>query len=106
MTLQRRLLVRRMCTSLLWASVLAVPAGARGQGGSGDPASRAAMMRARPGDRVLVHVYGEPALSDAATLDERGRVMLPRIGMIQADAMSIAALRDTVRSRMGTFLRE
>lgn len=71
-----------------------------------DPVSRAASSRPRPGDRVVVHVYGEPHLSDAATLDERGRIMLPRIGLIQADAFTIAALRDTVRARMGAFLRE
>jgi polysaccharide export outer membrane protein len=69
-------------------------------------ASRAALTHARPGDRVAVHVYGEPQLTDAATLDEQGRIMLPRIGMIQADAMPIAALRDTIRSRMSAFLRD
>jgi polysaccharide export outer membrane protein len=71
-----------------------------------DIATRSARMRARPGDRVAVHVYGDPTFSDAATLDEKGRIMLPRIGMIQADAMSIAELRDTVRARLSTILRD
>jgi polysaccharide export outer membrane protein len=71
-----------------------------------DLASRASMMKPMPGDRVILHVYGDPSLSDAATLDERGRIVLPRIGMVQADAYSIAALRDTIRSRMAAILKE
>jgi polysaccharide export outer membrane protein len=69
-------------------------------------AARAAQMRAQPGDRVAVHVYGDPTFSDAATLDEKGRIMLPRVGMIQANAMAIADLRDTVRARLSTTIRE
>ena len=71
-----------------------------------DVASRAAQMRPRPGDKVAVHVYGDPTLSDAATLDEKGRIMLPRIGLIQADALPIAALRDTVRARLSTIVKD
>lgn len=91
------------------ASALIVAGGSwlGAQSASGtDIASRAALMRARTGDRVVVHVYGDPTLSDAATLDEKGRIMLPRIGMIQADAMTIAALRDTVRARLSAVLRD
>jgi polysaccharide export outer membrane protein len=106
MTLQCRTTVIHMCGIPLALLLAALPSTVSGQTRTSDPAMRAAMMRARPGDRVVVHVYGEPTLSDNATLDERGRVMLPRIGMIQADAMPIAALRDTIRNRMATFLRD
>jgi polysaccharide export outer membrane protein len=106
MALQRKTTGGWRRSALLAAALAGLPAMAFGQSRTSDPAMRAAMMRARPGDRVVVHVYGEPTLSDNATLDERGRVMLPRIGMIQADAMPIAALRDTIRARMATFLRD
>ena len=99
-------LTRRLATNLLAFTLTTVPGIASGQGGGTDPATRAAMMRARPGDRVVVQVYGEPTLSGNATLDERGRIMLPRIGQIQADALPIAGLRDTIRARMAVFLRE
>jgi protein involved in polysaccharide export with SLBB domain len=96
----------RICTGfLVWAMVIA-PGIVAAQANATDPATRAAMMRGRPGDRVVVRVYGEPTLSGEATFDERGRIMLPRIGLIQADALPIAELRDTIRSRMATFLRE
>lgn len=78
----------------------------RAQSEAAGLATRAAMMRPMPGDRVAMHVYGDPGLSDAATIDEMGRIMLPRIGMIQADAMTIAALRDTIRARMSSILRD
>jgi protein involved in polysaccharide export with SLBB domain len=93
--------------ALLVASVVfATPMDAPAQEGPTDPALRAAMTHAQPGDRVAVQVYGEPTLTGVATLDERGRVMLPRIGLLQADAMTIAQLRDTIRARMAAFLRE
>jgi polysaccharide export outer membrane protein len=63
-------------------------------------------MQPRPGDRVMVQVYGEPTLTGVATLDEKGRITLPRIGMIQASAMTIADLRDTVRTRLAGILRD
>lgn len=69
-------------------------------------AARVAEMRPQTGDKVAVRVFGDPAFSDVATLDEMGRIMLPRIGMIQASAMTIAALRDTVRARLSTILRD
>jgi polysaccharide export outer membrane protein len=59
-----------------------------------------------PGDKVSVRVYGDPSLSDVATLDEKGRITLPRIGMLQADAVPIASLRDTIRARLSAILRE
>src|SRR4051812_26374064 len=93
-------LVRLPLLSLLAAGLLAANADAQDASTLLDLATRAAGMKARPGDRVAVHVYGEPSLSDAATLDEMGRITLPRVGLIQAGAMTIAELRDTVRARL------
>ena len=59
-----------------------------------DQAMRAAASRPRPGDRVALKVFdGEASISDVATVDETGRIMLPKIGLIQADAMPIPAIR-------------
>ena len=69
-------------------------------------AARASSAHVRAGDRVSMRVFGEPGLSDIATVDEMGRVVLPRIGVIQADAFSIAALRDTVRARVSLHVRD
>lgn len=69
-------------------------------------ATRAAQMRASPGDRVALHVYGQPTLTDASTVDEKGRIALPQIGLIQASAMTIADLRDTIRARLSAVIRD
>ena len=79
---------------------------ASAQSSLGELAQRAAMLKPVPGDRVTMHVYGDPTMSDASTVDERGRIVLPRVGMIQADAYTAAELRDTVRARAATILRE
>src|SRR4051794_20901895 len=79
---------------------------AQGQSTLGELAQRAAMLKPMPGDRVVLHVYGEPSMSDIATLDERGRITLPRIGTIQADAYPAGILRDTIRARESKILQE
>lgn len=104
MILPRLRLASRLVLAMLL--VAANSAIATAQSSAGDLASRASMMRAMPGDKVAVRVYGDPALSDIATLDEKGRITLPRIGVLQADAVPIAALRDTIRARMSAILRE
>jgi protein involved in polysaccharide export with SLBB domain len=85
--------------------VLCGPAGIA-QSRQPEIAARASSAYARAGDRVTMRVFGEPSMSDVATVDELGRVVLPRIGTIQADAMSIAALRDTVRQRVSLHVRD
>jgi protein involved in polysaccharide export with SLBB domain len=77
-----------------------------GQSTLAELAQRASALKPMPGDRVIVHVYAEPALSDIANVDERGRIMLPRIGGIQADAYTIAELRDTIRTRLSATQKE
>jgi protein involved in polysaccharide export with SLBB domain len=86
--------------------VVSLPSTALAQSSAGDLAIRASATRPVSGDKVAVRVYGDPALSDMATVDEKGRITLPRIGMLQADAVSIAALRDTIRTRYSAILRE
>jgi protein involved in polysaccharide export with SLBB domain len=90
-----------LLAALAWPTRIAVA-----QAATSDLARRASMSNPRPGDRVILHVYGEPAFNDAATVDENGNISLPRIGLIPASSYSIAALRDTIRMRMGAFLKE
>ena len=67
---------------------------------------RAAAGHPEPGDRVWLHVWREPKLSDTIQVDENGQVQFPKIGLIDASTMTIGAFRDTVRSRFGAFLRD
>jgi protein involved in polysaccharide export with SLBB domain len=67
---------------------------------------RAVTAHPRPGDRVWFHVWREPKLSDTVMVDERGDVMLPKVGIVNASALTIGAFRDTVRVRIAEFLRD
>jgi polysaccharide export outer membrane protein len=96
-------LSRLACLAVAMA-LAATPAS--GQSTLGDLAQRAAALRPVPGDRVLMTTYGDPSMNGASIVDERGRIMLPRVGMIQADAFTAAALRDTIRARATLVLRE
>lgn len=71
----------------------------------GASAQRAAEARIEPGDRVAVKVYREPTLSDEVVVNSRGEIVLARIGTINAAAIAVGALEDTLRARYGTFLR-
>jgi len=65
----------------------------------------AAAARIRPGDQVAIRVWREPELSDTLVVDERGEVVLPRIGLMRVDQQSASALRDTLRQRYAQYLR-
>jgi protein involved in polysaccharide export with SLBB domain len=97
-----------VCVALLAAAV-GGPAGAQMQQAADSiPAfvRRAAIEHAEPGDRVWLHVWREPKLSDTVTVDERGRVLFPKIGLVDASALPIADFRDTVRARFAEYLRD
>jgi polysaccharide biosynthesis/export protein VpsN len=86
------------------------PLGAQASRQQGDSISasvrRAAADHPKPGDRVWLHVWREPKLSDTVTVDERGNVLFPKIGLVNAGSLSITSLRDTVRARFGDFYRD
>jgi protein involved in polysaccharide export with SLBB domain len=67
---------------------------------------RAASEHPQPGDRVWLHVWREQKLSDTVMVDERGEVMLPKIGIVKASALTIGEFRDTVRTRFAEFFRD
>src|SRR5262245_6176211 len=69
-------------------------------------AIRAASSRPQPGDRIFVHIVGEPLLSDTVTVNERGEVALPKLGVLNIGRLSISDVQDTVRTRYARLLRE
>lgn len=69
-------------------------------------AVRAASARPQPGDRLFVHIVGEPLLSDTVTVNERGEVALARLGVLNIARLSISELQDTVRARYARLYRE
>jgi polysaccharide biosynthesis/export protein len=69
------------------------------------PAERAAEAHVEPGDRVQVKVYREPTLSDEVMVNDRGEIILARIGTVHAASYTLQTLGDTLRGRYATFLR-
>jgi protein involved in polysaccharide export with SLBB domain len=69
-------------------------------------AVRAGDSRVQPGDRVSVKIYREPGLSDEVMVNERGDIILAKIGTIHAASVTIRALEDTLRRRFSVYLRE
>jgi protein involved in polysaccharide export with SLBB domain len=67
--------------------------------------SRAAASQPQPGDRIVIHVVGEPNLSDTMMINEHGDAPFARLGVIHVTDLSIAALEDTLRGRYAKFLR-
>lgn len=72
---------------------------------TGSPALLASAAHPEPGDRLVVHVLGEPLLSDTVTVNERGEVPLAKIGVLSVSPLSIAQVEDTLRSRYADYLR-
>jgi protein involved in polysaccharide export with SLBB domain len=58
------------------------------------------------GDDVVVIVFREKELSGRSFVDERNQIALPRLGLIDVSRLSADMLRDTIRARYATFLRD
>lgn len=96
---------RRIALLVLAVALVAPRAGAQ------DSARVAAALRAgdsrvQPGDRVSVKVYREPGLSDEVMVNERGDIVLSKVGTVHAASVTIRALEDTLRRRFSVYLRE
>ena len=61
--------------------------------------------RIQPGDRILLKVWREPALSDTLTVDQDGMAVLPRLGPMSLARQTVGALQDSLRQRYAEFLR-
>ena len=62
--------------------------------------------RLAAGDDVVVVVFQEKELSARVYVDGRNQIALPRLGVFDVGSMTTDMLRDTVRARYATFLRE
>lgn len=105
--MHHRSLTSFVAASLLAALALSVPGMALDAQVAEEtsPILRAAQARVQPGDRLAVKVFREPQLSDAVMVDARGDVALPRIGVLHVADYGILELQDTLRARLGAFLR-
>lgn len=86
------------------------PAGAQAGDAATDStavaAQRAANVAIAVGDRVAIRIWREPGLSDSAiVVDERGDVVVARVGTLHVAGQSIAAVQDTLRVRFAEYLR-
>lgn len=68
-------------------------------------AVRSGQASAQAGDRIVVKVYREAELSDTVLVPADGRLVLARIGTVDATHSTISALADTIRARYSRFLR-
>jgi polysaccharide export outer membrane protein len=69
-------------------------------------AQRAARVAIAVGDRVAINVWREPWFSDSTlVVDERGDVVLARVGTVRVAGRSIADVQDTLRLRFAEYLR-
>jgi polysaccharide export outer membrane protein len=69
-------------------------------------AVRLPAARLAPGDDVVVMVFQEMELSARVYVDGRNQIALPRLGVFDVGEMTSEMLRDTVRARYATFLRD
>lgn len=58
------------------------------------------------GDRVRLKIWREPTLSDEFTVDERGEVAFPRLGILRVAGMPIAMLHNSLVTRYAEYLRD
>lgn len=79
---------------------------AQTQDGVQDAARRAAAAPLRPGDRIDLHFLRDRDLSGSVTVNERGEVVFPKLGILTVSQLSIAKLQDTLRVRYSEYLRD
>lgn len=73
--------------------------------GQGAQSGRAVESPVSPGDRLYVQIWQEPDLSGEFVVDERGEVILPKLGTLSVEHRSAADVRDLVRLAYAEFLR-
>ncbi len=96
--------MRRLTTSALRVLFLAgVAACSSSPAPSQDPTPQAA-AGVRPGDSIVVKVYGEPDYSGAAGVDARGRVVLPVLGEIGVQGRTAESLSDSLKTAYRKYL--
>jgi protein involved in polysaccharide export with SLBB domain len=83
---------------------------ATGTSALAQPVARgSAHVPVRPGDRVTVWLFDRPSSGTPwtylATIDANGQVELPMAGQVRLGGLPASAAHDTVRARLGAYLR-
>jgi len=55
------------------------------------------------GDQLRIFVYGQPNLSRLYTVDHKGNVMIPLIGVVRAQQRTTYQLASAIRAQLGTM---
>jgi protein involved in polysaccharide export with SLBB domain len=84
---------------LLLAVAAAVPAAGQ------EPTPPDTMDVLRAGDVVRLRVWREESFSGEFTVDQSGRVVLPRLGTVQAAGVPTDTLRERILDGLGRYLR-
>src|SRR6185295_12006072 len=84
------------------ALVLGAESGAQSArpGDVSEAANRAASGRMEPGDRIVVHIVGEPLQTDTVMVTQRGEAAFAKIGMVNVSQFTIAQLQDTLTKQL------
>lgn len=86
-----------------------VPAAAQAPAADAAPVTVAGVERPATvavGDRVRLKIWREAAMSDELTVDARGEIAAPRLGVVHVAGLPVAALQDTLVARYATYLRD
>lgn len=81
----------------------ALPAGA--QQGS---LVRAASTFAQAGDQLVIKVWPQQAFGPPVTVsvDPRGAIVLPQVGLVSVNRIPILEIRDTLKTRLARYIRD
>lgn len=84
--------------------LLAAPA----WGQSASPVVRAAATFAQPGDQLQIKVWPQQAFGPPVTVsvDPRGSIVLPQVGLITVSNTPIFELRDSLKIKLAKFIRD
>ena len=91
--------IARVLRSIALAAIVAAlpaPVVAQSAGPALASADAAGQEALRPGDVIRLRIWREPDLSGDFTVDERGRVVLPKVGRVQATDGGSEALKERV----------
>ena len=58
-----------------------------------------------PGDRIRIQIWREPELSGTFHVDERGDIVLPKLGPVSVLGLGPAQARERIQDRYSAFLR-
>jgi polysaccharide export outer membrane protein len=91
--------IRRVLRGVALAAIVAIlpaPLAAQSAGPALASADAPAQEALRPGDVIRLRIWREPDLSGDFVVDERGRVVLPKVGRVQATDEGTEALKERV----------